>query len=451
MSTVCQAALLAVTGLLVAPPTSAAADTPPAVRSSVPLPGGAAALLKLAVVDAEGKRGSVEHSFRAQLQSAGQLRFGELLLADVRTGTTPRGVRPLVDTNVTADSVHAYLEMYSDAATQLEGATATLEVAAEANGRALESGALHLQDVEDGRRRVGEGSVPVVLLPPGGYVARAVVSVGGRPVGRVIRPFRISRALPAAPAAETPRAAAGDSTPAIALAATIGPFRRESVLQPPVVRFFIERMYTADTAASAPALKPIADEARAARFDAVAAALDRLDPKLAAELITEHEAPFVYTMLGDALLRLSDGRQALDILGEALTLWPDNDEVRMRLGMAFAMTGDGRQALATLDPYLERHPDDHERFYLALRLLYETAAAGRSVGTPDEDRARFARYAKAYAAANGPQQALVEAWRKFIEGKKEATRDGERGISKSFRPCARTRRGPRAPRRAARP
>jgi len=31
------------------------------------------------------------------------------------------------------------------------------------------------------------------LLPPGAYVARAIVLVGGRPVGRAIRPFRVVR------------------------------------------------------------------------------------------------------------------------------------------------------------------------------------------------------------------------------------------------------------------
>lgn len=434
--------------------------------------------LKLAVLDLEGKRGSVEHTFRAQLQSAGQLRLGELLVAEVRRGAT-REVRPLVDTEIAADSLYAYLEMYSDAAAQLEAASVTLEIASDPNGLALESGVFQLQEVEGGRRRVGEGDVPLALLPPGSYVARAAVSVGGRSVARITRPFRIARALPEPTATGEPRTAgAAVGASSLALATAVGAFRRDSVLAPHVMEFFLDRLFTAETAASAASLRGVTGAARAGQFDAVAAQLDGLDPKVAAELaptflrglvllargeleaaagqfreairldsgffpaafylgacyaaggrdreavgawqtalVTEDDAPFVFTLVGDALLRLGDAGRATDILREAATLWPDNDEVRVRLGMAFAMGGFAPEALATLDPYLERHPDDHERLFFAMRLLYERSAAGRAVGTLDEDRARLARYARAYAATGGPQQALVEEWRKFMEKK----------------------------------
>jgi hypothetical protein len=53
--------------------------------------------------------------------------------------------------------------------------------------------------------------------------------------------------------------------------------------------------------------------------------------------------------------------------------------------------------------------------FLALRALYEARSAGRAIGTPDSDRALFLRYADAYAAAKGPQLALVGQWRNYIE------------------------------------
>ena len=134
-------------------------------------------------------------------------------------------------------------------------------------------------------------------------------------------------------------------------------------------------------------------------------------------MITESSAPFIYTLLGDALLRLRDVAQAIDVLSEASKLWPADDRVAERLATAFVMASKPADALRVLDPYLARHPDDHERLFLALRTLYEARAAGRNIGTPDEDRERFLRYAEAYAAAKGPQLPLVEEWKRHLASK----------------------------------
>jgi len=71
--------------------------------------------------------------------------------------------------------------------------------------------------------------------------------------------------------------------------------------------------------------------------------------------------------------------------------------------------------MKVLDPYLTGHPADTDRLYLALRALYEARSSGRTLTSADADRALFVRYADAYAAAKGPQLALVEQWRKVIE------------------------------------
>ena len=130
--------------------------------------------------------------------------------------------------------------------------------------------------------------------------------------------------------------------------------------------------------------------------------------------MTESDAPFVYTLLGDALLRLRDAPKAVDILKEAASLWPDNDDVLLRLGTAYAVAGNSAEALDTLEPYLSRHPEDHERIFIVLRLLYEARAAKRPIRSVDEDRALFLKYAAAYAAASGPQKAIVDQWKKFM-------------------------------------
>ena len=122
----------------------------------------------------------------------------------------------------------------------------------------------------------------------------------------------------------------------------------------------------------------------------------------------------MYTLLGDALLRLRDAPRAVDILKEAASLWPDDDDILLRLGTAYAVAGRSAEALDTLEPYLPRHPGDHERLFIVLRLLYEARVAKRPIRSVDEDRTLFLKYAAAYDAASGPQKAIVDPWKKFM-------------------------------------
>ncbi len=78
------------------------------------------------------------------------------------------------------------------------------------------------------------------------------------------------------------------------------------------------------------------------------------------------------------------------------------------------MQGNHGEALKVLDPYLARNPSDHERYFVALRAMYDARTAGISIKSPPEDAALFERYAAAYKSAGGPQVALVEQWRKFM-------------------------------------
>jgi VWFA-related protein len=426
--------------------------------------------LKLAVVDGRGRRGSVEHTFRLQLTSAGQVRATDLLIAE-QTGASNAGVVPAVAGDFTTDTLHGYVELYSDAPSVLNDTSVVFEIAEGETTRALDSapGRSEPPSAEAPNRRTAEGAVPIALLPPGEYVARAVISIKGQKAGQVARPFRIARAA-ATVAAPGATRSAGTSRPTIPFVSRIDEFSREAVLAPQVVSFFIDRM-SANAGGALPA--PAVEHARAGRFDAVADALKgaksdqvgvaflhglafyargdleaaagrfreaiRLDSEFfpavfylgscyaaggrdreavgawKTSLVTESDAPFIYTLLGDAMLRLRDVESAIDILTEASTLWPGDDEVLMRLGTAQIMGGQVDEALQTFEGYLARHPDDAERHFLALRALYEARAAGRSIKSPEADRALFERYAAAYAAANGPQQALVEQWRKYME------------------------------------
>jgi len=353
---------------------------------------------------------------------------------------------------------------------RLRSATVMMEIAQTESGRALDAVPARFQNVSAANRRVAEAGVPIALLPAGDYVARAVVMDGDRKIGQVVRPFRITRA--AATVAAPGASAAMKPTAPIPFTSRIDAFDKSAVLSPQVLGFFLDRM-SAAAAANAATVRPAIDSVRAGRFDEATKALEKSgDDQLAAvflkgvvllqrgdlnaaaarfrdalrmdsefysaafylgacyaaggkdrdaagawqtSLITESTAPFVYTLLGDALLRLRDMDQALDILTEARALWPNDDEVTKRLGTALAMANKPIEALKVLEPYLAAHPADHERLFLALRAIYEARAAGRTIKSADEDKALFHTFADAYAAAKGPQQALVDQWRKYLD------------------------------------
>lgn len=424
--------------------------------------------LKVAVVDGRGTRGSVEHPFRAQLSSAGQVRVTDLLIGE-RSATAGR-VLPTVAGEFSSDVLHGYVELYSDAEEALKNATVDMEVAASEEGRALDRTPARLlaQPAAGPGRRSAEAVLPIALLPPGEYVARAVINIGGKRAGLVSRPFSIPKTRIAEPAAPV---TAGVSRPPIAFVSRIDAFDRNAVLAPTVVGFFMERMNFGP--GGAPGAPAAIEHARSGRFqDAIEAlggaqskpvaaaflsglalfAKGELEPaagkfrealRLDSEffpaafylgscyaaggrdrqavgawqtsLVTESDAPFIYTLLADGFMRLREPHSALNILKEANTLWPDNDQVLLRMGTAYAAGGKRTEALAILEPYLERNPTDHERIFLVLQTLYEARAAGTSVKSPADDRALFDKYATVYAAAKGPQQEMVEVWRKAVQ------------------------------------
>jgi len=423
-------------------------------------------LIKLAVVDDTGKRGSVEHTIQARLTSAGQLHVTDLLLGE--EGGAGGGLIPTVSANFKGDLLHGYLELHSEAPEVLRSATVEFEVAASPEARPLETAAARFDEGSaTPARRAAEAVVPIALLPTGDYVARAVVTVAGQRVGQVSRSFRITRDAAATPAAG---AAAGNVTkPTIPFTSKMESFDRTSVLTPQVLGFFIDRMNIGPTASPTPPAAVAA--ARAGKFEeATEAAKAGGNSQLAAAFfdglakysqgdfegaklkfndatklqgdffpalfyvgacyaaggkdseaasawgmsLIGDEAPFIFTLQGDAYMRAGKTDEALEVLKEAATLWPGNDQVQLRLGTAYARASKWAEAVQTLDPYLATHSDDQARLFIALQSIYEARSSGRSIGTAEEDKKRFERYAAAYVAAGGTQQALIEQWRRFV-------------------------------------
>jgi tetratricopeptide (TPR) repeat protein len=135
-------------------------------------------------------------------------------------------------------------------------------------------------------------------------------------------------------------------------------------------------------------------------------------------LVTESEAPFVFSLLGDALLRQGEGAQAVDILSEARSLWPDDDGFARRLAVAYAVARRHPEAIATLEPHLPAHPDDASGWMLGAWIVYDARLSGHPLGTLDEDLARMRRCREGYAAAGGADTGLIDQWMRAVERRK---------------------------------
>ncbi len=431
-------------------------------------------LVKLAVIDGDGRAASIEHTFEAGLTAIGQLRLGELMVAAApRPGA---GVRPAVDGRVVTDTLVGYTELYSEAEPQLSTAEVAFEIAGSSDGRPMASTSMRVGVAPGRGRRTLEGSLPLALLSPGSYVARAVISVNGRPVGRVTRSFTLVRGVAASPASTSDLAApaaAATAKPTVPFTSRIDAFDRSAVLTRPVVGFFLNQIARPGLPAPPDDLTSAIGLTRSGRFDDAGKVIEAVGsshfaaPFIAglahlaqgdlqraavsfgaslqsapdffpaafyigacyaadgrdrealvawrAGLVVEPEAPFMHTVVADALLRLRDTTQAVVVLRQAAAVWPDNDEIQMRLGTALATAGSELDAIRTLDGYLTRHPDDHERLLLAMRLIYDARAAGRVIESADADRARFLRFFDAYGKSGGRERALVEGWKRAIE------------------------------------
>jgi VWFA-related protein len=432
--------------------------------------------LKLAILTPDGTHGSIEHTFTAALGNAGQVKFGDLLIAEPRRAGTPTS-RPVATPGLASDSVVGYLEMYSEAADQLDKMKVRFEVASDDNGRALESTDARVEDDPKGGRRYAEGRVPIALLPPGDYMVRAIVMSDGRQVGKVVRPFTVLRSAATTTTVTTRTGTVTTNRGALkaAVSTDVPPFETKSVLDPTVVGFFFDRARTDPAAAKGAVMDAAVEHAKAGRFDEAQQAVARepddsplpgfvsglaayskgdldaagnafrralraspdffpaifylgacyaaggKDREAAAawqtSLVTESDAPFIYILLADALLRAKEGGRALDIAREAASLWPANEEVQLRLVVAAAQAGEFTEALKSIESQIEKTPNDSNRLFFAMRIVYEANAAGQPIESKDKDLARFERYRTAYVAAQGPRGDLVEEWKKFLEKK----------------------------------
>lgn len=430
--------------------------------------------VKLGAVDAVGRVASVEHVFEAAVPRLDQLRFGDLMF--LRPAGPGGGVRPVLDA-VIDETESAYAEVYSDVPSRLDEASVVFEIAEDERGPALRTSELALGPAEAGRR-VGAATVPAAGLLSGRYVARLVLRAGDQPVWTRVQPVLLVPAEAVGPAtlpgATGSGAGASAARPPADFDFMTERLDRSVVLDRPVVGFFLTRLHVVGLPPVPDALTPAIGLARIGRFaearriaeeaatghvvepflaglslladgEVNAAALRFGEvlteaPTLASAafylgacyaaagqdreavqawqsmIISDKAAPWGYTLLVDALLRTGNVSMATLVVGEALEIWPDEPDVRLRLARTQALSGEGADAVRTLDAYLVQKPGDAGALKLAMRLIYEARVTERPVESVDADRARFLRYFDAYAALPGVNLTQPREWRTFVLG-----------------------------------
>ena len=159
----------------------------PTVMGAVSVPPGGYRV-RVAAIDAEGRAGTADHEVVAEVVQSGPLKLSSLVLGLSRQG----GFLPrLMFTN--EPLALAYVDLEAPAGARLNAA---LEIAQTLNGPALVTVPLAI-DATGPNRFKALGSVPVGALPPGDYIARAVVGLEGHPLTRVVRTVRKAAAATA--------------------------------------------------------------------------------------------------------------------------------------------------------------------------------------------------------------------------------------------------------------
>ena len=449
-------------------PTTERTASPPLLVTSVVLEPGDYSL-RLAAVAANGESGSVHHLIGAHLPAVGRdtVRVSDLIVTSaLRADESPR---PAPSGIVYTETMTAVIELTGEDVQRLAASKVVFNVSETEASPVLVSTPARALPRSDAQKSFVAG-VKLGVLPPGEYVATAVVTIPGEPETTVTRAFRLAPVAAATDAAPTAVRAGDDAAPAplpvARIVAPVAQFNVDDVLKPEVVRPFLDTLVKAHpvsaksadvvtqartgTFTSHPpdAQTPDSDEAALAFVRGLAALQKKQYAQAGAwfQLTLKQASDFVgaafflgavhaaigrdndavgawqmsligdngtaaYPLLVDGLLRVGDGQGALDLIAEAPNAWPSDAARLRRVATAQAMLGQFEPALETLNRLLNEQRDDRDLLFVAIQVLYR-----RHLARPlnSEERARFDDYAGRYIATKGPEAALVETWRKFV-------------------------------------
>jgi VWFA-related protein len=396
--------------------------------------------LRLAVVDASGRRGAVVREVNAWNMAGEEFAVADLVVGAVPTSgqTVVASVEPQLE-----GAVAAVVELYAAQAAAFGDASVTFEVASSEESPALLTSRADELDGARPTSRTAQAVIPVHNLPAGRYVLRARVTRSSASAGLLMRPFVIT------PAGVRPALAVVVPTVPIA------PFDRATTLASDLMAELL-----GTTELRTPGLKPAITEALAGRYAAAAlealssgnqeaaAFLKGLDlyvrgqfdqaatqlnlaagarreffpaafylgATLAATgrdrdaasvwqlaIGSEPRPSIVYRLFADARFRDGQPQSVVDVLLPAWQRTPGDDQIARRLATAFVMTGKFFDALPVFEGYLTRNPNDQDSLMAAIVAQYEaTTRAGLALSAAE--RTRLRAWANAY---RGSDAALV--------------------------------------------
>jgi VWFA-related protein len=422
--------------------------------------------LRLASMDHEGRAGSVHHTIDARLNriAGNDVRASDLIISsEVADGGAPRPVPSGIHYS---ETMYSIIELIGSDVDRVSKSRVSVQIAESETAPALVTAEAQPIPRTKGQRAFA-ALLRLGVLPPGEYVARAVVRVPGQPDALVTRSFRLAPI--AVPTDESPIAArvSADDAPAplpmAKVAAPVARFAIEDVLQPAVVGSFLDFLQRehpvsaahqavvqqardgvyVEVPASAPedevtlafirglgqlqkkqyaqaaawfqlSLKHASDFLGAAVYlGAVHAAAGRDNDAIGAwQMATiSDDSAAVYPMLVDALLRIGDSQGALDMIAESPEAWPTSDARLRRVATAQAMLGQFEPALEALTGLLQRSPDDQDLLFVAIQVLYRQHLAR---ALEPADRKRFDEYTQRYLDSKGHESPLVQTWRRYV-------------------------------------
>jgi hypothetical protein len=414
--------------------------------ATIPLPAGEYRL-RAALIDGAGRQAALDHRFVVPGRSEAEpLPAGAAMIGVGKPGSG--GVRPLVRAELARPGAVAWFEIGGPG-----DPAGTVSVNDEA-GATMATAPLTVDRPATEGTRLAHGELPVRMLPPGRYVATLTLAMAARTVVRS-RPFTLG-ALPPPDNSEL----------GALVTASVGSFSTAEVLAPTVLGPVLQRALDADAASAdesirtaiatvtskgvrAVNLKPFAKRTDLASWmlrgaglldqgrleDAALAfrsalrvsseflpAITYLGACYAAggrdreavgawqtALITETDAPLVYRLAADGLLRLGDSAEAVALLAEAAERWPEETALLRRHTLAVAARQGPAHAVDALLPALERaERADPDLVALASQLAIASAARG------DDRAAERVKRVAAVAGRGGAVSPLLARWNEYL-------------------------------------
>jgi hypothetical protein len=140
--------------------------------------------LRVAAVDSNGRVGTVDSELRAEFIRADPLRMSTPILGVPRNGN----FAPKLQFDASDEAAVALFEIYGG--DKSSAITAEIQIAETAEGPALATVPATVSAANSGDLRIAYGGFSIGALKPGDYQVRALVSLGGKPVGKVTRTLR---------------------------------------------------------------------------------------------------------------------------------------------------------------------------------------------------------------------------------------------------------------------